>query len=233
MKELEISAKTVEDALAIALLELGVSKNQVEVEVIKKGRAGIFGVGAEDARIKVKVIESPTKTKGEPDKVREAEGKSTALVEGNAQEIATEVLSTLLGLMKVKAEVKSNPGNTEAAVSLDIQGDDLGMLIGRRGQTLASLQFVVRIIVSERIGKWLPIAIDVSGYKEQRRESLRRLALNLAEQVKTTRRPAAMEPMPADERRVVHLTLANHPDITTQSTGEGDERKVIIQIKKR
>jgi len=118
-------------------------------------------------------------------------------------------------------------------VALDIQGDDLGVLIGRRGQTLASLQFIVRIIVAERVGKWLPIAIDVSGYKEQRRESLRRLALNLADQVKSSKRTAVMEPMPADERRIVHLTLANHPDVTTQSTGEGEERKVTIQIKKR
>lgn len=233
MKELEISAKTVEDALAVALLELGVPKNQVQVEIIKRGRAGIFGVGAEDAKIKVKVIEGTPRTTSSPDTGHEGEGKPITTTEGNAQEIATEVLSTLLRLMKVKAEVKAVSSNTEAAVSLDIQGDDLGMLIGRRGQTLASLQFIVRIIVSERIGKWLPITIDVSGYKEQRRESLRRLALNLADRVKTSKRPVAMEPMPADERRIVHLTLANHPDVTTQSTGEGEERKVIIQIKKR
>ncbi|MEW6142626.1 MAG: RNA-binding cell elongation regulator Jag/EloR [Chloroflexota bacterium] len=233
MKELEISAKTVEDALAVALLELGVSKNQVEVEVLKKGRAGIFGVGAEDARIKVKVIERPPKTASVPVTGQGSEVQPIAAIEGNAQQIAMEVLTTLLRLMQVKAEVRAISGNAEAAVVLDIQGDDLGALIGRRGQTLASLQFIVRLIVAERVGKWLPIAIDVSGYKEQRRESLRRLALNIAEQVKSTRRTIAMEPMPADERRIVHLALANHADVTTQSTGEGEERKVTIQLKKR
>lgn len=234
MKELEISAKTIEDALAVALLELGVSKDQVEVEVIKKGRAGIFGVGAEDARIKVKVIEGTPKA----DNITAAEQATAETTPGttsNTQQVAvaTEVLTTLLRLMNVKADVKVSTANAGSAVSLNIQGDDLGVLIGRRGQTLASLQFIVRLIVAERVGKWLPITIDVSGYKEQRRESLKRLALNIAEQVKSTRRPVAMEPMPADERRIVHLALAHHPDVTTQSTGEGDERKVIIQLKKR
>jgi spoIIIJ-associated protein len=232
MKELEIGAKTVEDALAVALLELGVTKDQVEVTVLKKGRAGIFGVGAEDARIKVKVVERPPVAKT----TEAADGDATRPVtaaEGNVPQIASEVLTTLLRLMKVKAEVMASPGNAEAAVSLDIRGDDLGALIGRRGQTLASLQFIVRLIVSERVGKWLPIAIDVSGYKEQRRQSLRRLALSLADQVKSSRRPVVMEPMPADERRIVHLALADHPDVTTQSTGEGEERKVVIQLKKR
>ncbi len=232
MKELEIGAKTVEDALAVALLELGVTRDQVEVTVLKKGRAGVFGVGAEDARIKVRVVEKPPVAKTTEAADGDANRPVTA-TQGNVAQIATEVLTTLLRLMKVKAEVIASPGNAEAAVTLDIQGDDLGALIGRRGQTLASLQFIVRLIVSERVGKWLPIAIDVSGYKEQRRQSLRRLALNLADQVKSSRRPVVMEPMPADERRIVHLALSDHPDVTTQSTGEGEERKVVIQLKKR
>ncbi|MCX8125519.1 MAG: protein jag [Dehalococcoidia bacterium] len=233
MKELEISAKTVEDALAVALLELGVSRDQVEVEIIKKGRAGIFGVGAEDAKIKVKVIEAPATALSTPDTGQEAGARPIITADDKVEQVATEVLRTLLRLMNIKAQVRTGPGNAGAAVTLDIQGDNLGSLIGRRGQTLASLQFLVRLIVSERLGKWFPIAIDVSGYKQQRRESLRRLALTIAEQVKSTKRAIAMEPMPADERRIVHLTLANHPDVTTHSVGEGDARKVVIQLKKR
>jgi spoIIIJ-associated protein len=105
-------------------------------------------------------------------------------------------------------------------------------LIGRRGQALASLQYVVRLIVAEKLKVWVPINVDIAGYKKRRYESLQDLALRLAEQVKRNRRLIMLEPMPADERRIIHLALSDHPDVTTQSMGEGDMRKVAILLKK-
>ena len=163
----------------------------------------------------------------------------------NVNEIARDVLEKLLDLMEIQAEVvpvteappdepseeEAPPGNqaeTVGPISFDIEGEDLGILIGRRGQTLASLQYLVRLIVGQQTKVWLPIVIDIEGYKKRRYESLQALASRMAEQVKIRRMPFALEPMPAFERRIVHLTLADHPDVTTQSSGEGESRRVVI-----
>jgi len=114
---------------------------------------------------------------------------------------------------------------------VNIEGDDLGILIGRRGQTLASLEYIVRLMVAERLKAWLPLSVDVAGYKKRRRDSLQKLALRLAEQVKSKHRAITLEPMLASERRIIHLALANHPDVATHSTGEGEDRKVVILLK--
>lgn len=211
MKEIEISAKTVEEAVQKALDHLGVEYDQVEITILKRGKPGVMGFGSEQAKIRVRLL-TETRPKGDVTKA------------------AQEVLETLLRLMGVVAEVQASKG--EVPVSLNIEGDDSGVLIGRRGQTLACLQYVVRLITSERLKIWLPINVDVAGYKKRRQGALQSLALRLAERVKSSRRPITLEPMPPDERRIVHLTLANHPEVTTQSTGSGDERKVVILLRK-
>jgi len=145
--------------------------------------------------------------------------------ESNLARETREVLETLLPMMGVTASVvwvDTDP------ITLNVKGDDLGILIGRRGQTLTSLQYIVRLIVSHRTNAWSPIVVDVEGYKERRHQALQALAHRMAERVKTKRMPFGLEPMPAYERRIIHLTLANHPDVTTQSVGEGEARKVVI-----
>ncbi|MGD0352249.1 MAG: RNA-binding cell elongation regulator Jag/EloR [Dehalococcoidia bacterium] len=214
MKELEVSGKSVDEAIQTALEQLGVSEDKVEVTVLKKGRSGVLGMGVEEAKIKVRLKLEP----GE---------------KADAVEVAKEVLETLIKLMKITAEVSVLQASTgELPVTLNIEGEDLGVLIGRRGQALASLQYVVRLIVAEKLKVWIPINVDIAGYKKRRYESLQNLALRLAEQVKRSRRLIMLEPMPADERRIIHLALADHPDVTTQSMGEGDMRKVAILLKK-
>lgn len=144
-------------------------------------------------------------------------------------EVAREVLETLLAKMKMDtsvAQIDNEP------VTLNITGDDLGILIGRRGQVLAGLQYIVRLIVSQRTRTWSPIVIDVEGYKERRYQALQALAHRMAERVKEKKTPFALEPMPPFERRIIHLALADHPDVTTQSVGEGETRKVVIVPKK-
>lgn len=212
MDELEISARTVEEAIREALEHLGVSRDQVEIEVLKKGRASILGLKGGEAKIRVRLLD---------------EGKPKA----DISKVSQETLKTLLQLMGITAEVTVS--KTDLPVSLNIEGEDLGILIGRRGQTLACLQYMVRLIVAEQLKAWLPLTIDVAGYKKRRREALESLALRLAEKVKTSRRSMTLEPMPAGERRIIHLALANHPDVSTQSTGEGEGRKVVILLKKK
>ena len=158
--------------------------------------------------------------------------------QGDIFETAKNVLETLLDLMDIPASVTPSDEFTAyeedgaaSSVGLNIEGEDLGILIGRRGQTIASLQRIVRLLVAHRTQARLPIVIDVEGYKRRRCEGLRALAGRLAAQVKARRMPFTMEPMSPFERRVIHLALADNPDVTTESTGLGEGRKVVIMPK--
>lgn len=215
-EDLEISAKTVEEAVQMALEQLGVDRDQVEVTVLKKGRLGILGLGAEEARIRVRRLDQAL-----------ASGKDII-------EVAKEVVEELLNRMAIPAAVRlEGSAVRETAIKFNIEGDDLGILIGRRGQTLASFQYIVRLILTNRVKGWVPVSVDVEGYKKRRYEALRSLALRIADQVKATCRPMTLEPMPADERRIVHLALADRTDVTTQSVGVGEGRKVTIMTNRR
>ncbi len=154
---------------------------------------------------------------------------------GDIAEEAQGILETLLTLMDIAGSVvtQAQPFGEEeetadAAVAFNVEGDDLGILIGRRGQTLSCLQYIVRIIVGHQQQVWMPIVIDVEGYKQRRYQALQVLARNMAEQVEAKGTPFTLEPMSAYERRIIHLTLADHPDVITESTGEGEARKVVI-----
>lgn len=207
MEELEISGKNVDQAIRKALDKLGASRDQVDVTILNEGSPGIMGLGAEAAKILVHRLGTEESR------------------EGQLADVAKEVLEDLLGRIGMDAslaQVDTDP------ITLDITGEDLGILIGRRGQTLASLQYILRIIVSYRIKEWLPIVIDVDGYKQRRYQALQAMAHRLAEQVKARRAPFSLEPMPAYERRIVHMALADSPDVTTESVGLGEARKVVI-----
>ena len=160
--------------------------------------------------------------------------------ESDIAEVAKSILERLLAemgvvasvILQAKASIEGEEGAT-APIALDIEGDDLGILIGRRGQTLSYLQYIVRLIVAHQTQDWVPIIIDVEGYKQRRYEALQALAWRLAEQVKVRGVPFSLEPMSAYERRIIHLSLADHPDVTTQSIGEGEARKVVILLKEQ
>ena len=218
MKELEVSAKTVDEAIRVALEQLGVTREEVEITVIRKGKSGVLGMGAEDAVIRVVILED--------------EPQPEAITDVGI--VARQVLIDLLKAMNINATVEvTASSDADAPLALNIEGDDLGVLIGRRGQALSSLQYLVRLIVAEKIKRWVSINVDVDWYKKRHYDALRKLALHLAEQVVRRKRPITMEPMPPDERRIIHITLANNPDVITQSTGEGDSRRVVIQLRKR
>jgi spoIIIJ-associated protein len=220
MESLEISAKTVEEAIHRALEQLGVSLEEVEVTVVKEGKPGILGVGADEAVVRVKPL--------------------MPMLRSDIAEAAQAVLERLLTLMGVAGSIvpQAQPFVEEgqeanASVAFDIKGEDLGILIGRRGQTLACLQYIVRLMVGHQTKTRAPVVIDVEGYKQRRYQTLQALALNMAEQVKASGEPFTLEPMSAYERRIIHLALADHPDVTTESIGQGESRKVVILPKGR
>jgi spoIIIJ-associated protein len=215
VSDLEYTGKNIEEAKKNALADLGMSDNQVEFTVLSRGRSGILGIGTGEAKVRANI------------KNGENHGNASDALEAKA------VVETLVNYLGLDAKViLSSVGSEDAPAMLNLEGEDLGVLIGRRGQTLASLQYIVRLIMSERLKKWVSINIDVAGYKTKRYESLKKLAMRLADHVKITKRNMNLEPMPPDERRIIHLTLANHPDVTTYSTDEGDRRKVVIQYRK-
>ncbi len=158
--------------------------------------------------------------------------------ENKVVEVAQDVLETLLKLMGISATVavsveRSEVSGEAASINLNVKGEDLGILIGWHGQTLATLEYIVRLLVGAQTQFRLPIVIDIEDYRRRRQEALQALALRIAEQVKAMGTPFTLEPMPASERRIIHLALADHPDVTTESTGYGFARKVMILPKPR
>ena len=222
MEEVEASGKTVDEAIASALEQLQLDRSQVEVEIITEGRTGLFGLGGENARVLVR----PTTT--------EQVGLESPTIK-----MAVEFLERLLEFLGIDAEVTARqpvtPGDGvgRASAVLDVAGDDLGILIGRRGSTLAALQYMVNHMVSRQLKSKALVSVDVEGYRRRREENLKGLALRLAEKVKASGRTIPMEPMPANERRIVHLALANDSQVITYSLGDWETRKVAISLKRR
>ena len=207
-----------EEAVQSALEELGASRDEVEITVLEEGKSGVFSLGAEEARVRVSLL-------------RPAEEADIA---GTAREILEKLLE-LLGL-EASVTIREDSGEESSGVTvpvlIDILGDDLGILIGRGGQTLAALQYLLRTIVSHRLELKVPLTIDVEGYRERQIESLQNLAQRVADQVVSQKESCMMKPMTAYERRIIHLELAEDPDVTTHSIGVGDGRRVVIETKK-
>jgi len=222
MEDVEASGKTLDEAIAKALEQLGLDRSQVEVEIISEGRTGLFGLGGENARVLVKPL-----------------GAEQVSVESPTIEMAVQLLRRLLELMDVDADVTvrapETPGDGlgRASAVLDVNGEDLGILIGRRGSTLAALQYMVNHMVSRQLKSKALVGVDVERYKRRREEALIGLAQRLADKVKASGRTITLEPMPANERRIVHLALASDPQVVTVSLGEGETRKVLISLKRR
>jgi len=243
----------VDEAIARALTELGLAPDQVKVEVLREAKRGILGIGAEDALVRVTEIVPAEVEAGEapvaepviprvaPEAVAPeapAEGPAAeAGVPAQLQSVAREVLEGLLQAMRIPGKVETyvrpseEPGEPPSLI-LNITGDDLGVLIGRRGETLQALQFITRLMVNRRWHSLANIIVDVEGYKMRRERSLQQLAQRMAEKVSRDGRTVSLEPMPAYERRIVHLALRDHPTVTTYSVGDGDARKVTIRLKR-
>lgn len=244
---LEIIDSSVDAAVEKGLEQLGLSRDDVDIEVLDAGRKGILGFGERQSRIRISIKGENAGFEAEaPSDVEvETRSPSTVVDEANLSEddqqalkVAGDVVFELLERMKVKAQITSSfiapvDENDERLVMVDIQGNDLSILIGRHSETLNALQYISSLIVSKELGRWVPMMIDVQGYRLRRERQLRQLGRKMAEQAVQTGKRQILEPMPANERRIIHLELRNHPLVTTESTGEEPFRKVTILLKKK
>ena len=210
------TGKNVEDALTKAVVALGVTSDKVEYEVIDKGSTGFIGIGSKPAKINARVKEEEVIV------VSEAPADIEAVI--------VEFLSKVFDAMNLT--VKINVNITEESVDVDLIGDDMGVLIGKRGQTLDSLQYLVSLVVNKKSDKYLRVKLDTENYRERRKETLENLAKNIAFKVKRTKRPVSLEPMNPYERRVIHSALQNDRYVTTKSEGEEPFRHVVVLLKK-
>lgn len=247
---IEIIAPSVDEAVAQGLAELGMTREAVEVEILDEGSRGLFGLGTRQARIRITVkaaerdIEPPLKSPvKEPVKPVQAETEPSQTkpdashTDQVQQEVTLDVcratVAELLDRIGLDCEVSAHYGQVDdisgiEPVMVDVQGDDLSILIGKRSETLNALQFIARQIVSKELGRNVTLIVDVEGYRQRRERQLRQLARRMADQAIKTRRKQVLEPMAPNERRIVHIELRESPDVTTQSFGEEPHRKVTI-----
>ncbi len=242
--EREFTGRSVEDAIEKGLAELGLTRDEIEVEVISRGSRGVLGIGATEARVRIlwgrsapdsRQIppgdESATLEAREPEPAKAPRGADQEVIE-----IGKELLGELLQKMGFEASVEAVYENDLASdgskrLVFDVQGLDdesAARLIGRHGDVINALQNLLRLMVSHRLKRWVNFAVDVNGYRAHREESLVKLAHRIAAQVRETGRGVPLEPMPARERRIIHLALKDDPDVVTRSIGEGDRRRVTI-----
>lgn len=209
------TGKNIEDAVTKASVSLGVTSDKIEYEVVEKGSNGILGIGSKPAKINARVKEEEVLTAESPEDV---------------ENVVKEFLSKVFDAMNLK--VKINVTVDEESVDIDLVGDDMGVLIGKRGQTLDSLQYLVSLVVNKKSDKYLRVKLDTENYRERRKETLENLAKNIAFKVKRTKRPVSLEPMNPYERRVIHSALQNDRYVTTKSEGEEPYRHVVVLLKR-
>jgi len=246
---LEVIAPTIEEALEKGLMQLGLCEDDVDMEILDHGNKGLFGLGTRQARIlltmknaseeSLDVIESMGSM--DLDEVQPTHVKVVDKTEMNSDEelaieVTEHVVADLLEKMGVKADISSelrimDESSEHPVIEVEIQGKDLSILIGKRSESLNALQYITSLIVGKELGHWVPISIDVQGYRQRRERQLRQLAHRMADQAVSTGRRQMLEPMPANERRLIHLELKDHAHVITESTGDEPNRKVVILLK--
>ncbi len=218
--EIVMSAPTVDEAIELGLKELDADRDEAEVEILSKGKTGFLGIGSESARVRVTRISAGRNAAGVP---TTAEGETTAAG------VATAAVGRILEAAGVNVSRTLRAANDPESGGpiIDLAGEDSGLLIGRRGQTLQALQFLVNLIVRKQFEN-VRVMLDVENYRQRRESQLRDMATKVAERVAQTNRSITLEPMPPADRRIIHTSLTDHPGVSTESTGEGEGRKVTI-----
>ena len=207
MEFIEISAKNVDDAITQATVQLGITSDQLEYEVLDKGSTGFLGIGSKNAVIK-------------------------ARKKFSIDENVVEFLSSIFDAMKMEVEILVAVNEEEHIIEVELKGDDMGILIGKRGQTLDSLQYLTNLAINKHSDEYYKVKIDTEDYRKRRKETLENLAKNIAYKVKRTKRPVSLEPMNPFERRIIHSALQNDRYVTTHREGDEPYRHVVVTLKK-
>jgi len=238
--KLEVIAPSVEEAIEKGLKDLGLTKDDVDVEILDEGKKGLLGLGTRQARVALKIKSHPGESKApslveKPTTLPEEEEKEEAVPLSEEPEevgIARETINIILEKMHVNANVSVKLGDSDSSrvqpVLIDIEGNDLSFLIGRKAETIDALQFITSLIVGRELGRWVPLQIDVQHYRKRREDELRKLARRIADQVESTGRKQVLEPMPPNERRIIHIELKENRNVETKSVGEDPRRKVTV-----
>ena len=207
MEMITVTAKTVEDAITQASVQLGVSSDRLQYEVVEKGSAGVLGglFGSRPAIIRAKKIET-------------------------VDDKAVEFLNSVFDAMGISVDVETKLNEEEKELEVNLTGGEMGILIGKRGQTLDSLQYLVSLVVNKKTDEYLRVKLDTENYRARRKETLETLAKNIAYKVKRTKRSVALEPMNPYERRIIHSALQADPAVTTHSEGEEPYRRVVVTL---
>jgi len=224
MTEIVMTAPTVDEAIELGLKELDADRDEAEVEILSRGKTGFLGIGSEAARVRVIRISVGRDDAGVP---TTAEGDTTAAG------VATAAVGRILEAAGVNVTRTLRAANDPESGGpiIDLAGEDSGLLIGRRGQTLQALQFLVNLIVRKQF-EGVRVVLDVENYRQRRELQLREMATTIAKRVAETNRSITLEPMPPADRRIIHTSLTDHPGVSTESTGEGEGRKVTIMPKR-
>lgn len=207
MEMITVTAKNVDEAVTKALIELGTTSDKLEYEVVEKGSAGFLGLGAKPAIIRAKKKET-------------------------LEDRAAEFLERVFGAMNMQVTISVSYNEEEKEMNVNLEGEDMGILIGKRGQTLDSLQYLVSLVVNKTSADYIRVKLDTENYRERRKETLETLAKNIAYKVKRTKRSVSLEPMNPYERRIIHAALQNDKYVVTRSDGEEPFRHVIISLKR-
>jgi len=227
MKYFEFEAKTAEEAIQDACRQLELTRDRLDIEVLEPGSAGIFGlVGGRKAKIKVG-IELPGSTDAYEDLKEDAQRD----VSGNDLEFAKDALETILELIPMEG-VSVSAENRDGTIALDIKGDKSGLLIGRKGKTLDSLQFIINKIVNKKVDGKVHVVVDSENYRQRRHDSLVQMGMRMGDKAKRIKKPVATNLLNAHDRRIIHMTLRDDDRLDTKSRGEGLLKKVIIIPKK-
>ena len=250
----EFCGKTIEDAITEACTKFTVTSSRLEYEVVDKGNSGFLGINSKPAMIRARVrdeesedntaaaekTESPAPAVEENSKDTEKSEAAPAdradtgadIDEEKYEKIIKDFLNDVFKAMEIEADVKLSFNKAEGSIDVDLEGPDMGVLIGKRGQTLDSLQYLLSFVVNKHSSDYLRIKVDTENYRKRRKDTLENLAKNLSFKVKRTRRPVSLEPMNPYERRIIHSALQNDRYVTTHSEGEEPFRRVVITLKR-
>lgn len=208
MEYMEFTGKTVEDAITEATIQLGTTSDNIKYEVVEKGSNGLLGLlGGKQARIRVETKKS-------------------------IKDVITEFLSKVFAAMNLTVEINIEVDEEARNINIDLSGEEMGILIGKRGQTLDSLQYLISLVANRESDNYMRVKLDTENYRQRRKETLENLAKNLSYKVKRTKRSVSLEPMNPYERRIIHSALQNDKYVTTKSEGEEPFRYVVIVLKK-
>ncbi|WP_461810400.1 RNA-binding cell elongation regulator Jag/EloR [Faecalimonas sp.] len=242
MNEITVSAKTLDDAITEALIQLGATSDQVEYDIIEKGSTGFLGIGSKQAVIKAwKKVETPEVEEikeeikqeiVEEHLVKEQKEHTLGAVENTTVLACESFLQDVLKTMGMEVEIVSHI-DEEGALNIEMKGKNMGILIGKRGQTLDSLQYLTNRVANKSQEEYVRVKLDTENYRQRRKETLENLAKNIAYKVKRTKKQISLEPMNPYERRVIHSALQGDKYVSTHSEGEEPYRRVVITLARK